>query len=90
MLAELQTGTFSNIDAQEIAANSKNLYPIKKDGCWGAVNGKGDIVIEPAYEMMGPFKDGFASVKTAGKWGVIDESGKIVLPCEYDFAEYTN
>ena len=46
-------------------------------------------MIEPAYEMIGPFEDGFASVKAEGKWGVIDENGEILLPCEYDFAEYT-
>ena len=89
MFAYPQTGKFINFDAEEVAANSKNLYPIKKDGYWGAVNEKGNIVIEPAYEMIGPFEDGFASVKAEGKWGVIDENGEILLPCEYDFAEYT-
>lgn len=74
---------------ENVIANSHNLFPVLKDGKWGAVNKAGKVQIEPKYEEMGPFSGGYASVKSAeGKWGVIDKRGKKVIPCKYEFAQY--
>lgn len=85
---KLQQSTY--IDAEDLAANSYNLYPVKKDGLWGAVDGNGKMIIDPLYEIIGSFENGFASVKsTDGMWGVINDKGEIIIPCEYDFAGFT-
>ena len=80
-------GSYDNV-----IANSYKLFPVMKDGKWGAVNKAGTMQIEPKYEEMGPFNGGFASVKSTvskgGKWGIINESGRKVIPCKYEFAQY--
>ena len=65
------------------------------EGLWGAINTKGQFVIEPAYtnfrvnDIYGAYEvfgvTGLAMVEnTAGKWGAIDKSGKTVIPFNYE------
>jgi len=41
-------------------------------------------IINPTYDEMLEFHDGFAAAKLNGKWGFIDTSGRVVIPFDYD------
>ena len=43
-------------------------------------------VIEPEYEEVKNFNDGYAAVKKDGKWGYMDEEGTVVVDFLYDWA----
>ncbi|MFT5916241.1 MAG: hypothetical protein ACI81T_002745, partial [Bacteroidia bacterium] len=72
---------------------SQKLLPIKKDGKWGAVNEKGELVIEPQYEFVGNFDQVFQEGKPVQFWayfrdkdktGVLDQFGDILVAAEFD------
>lgn len=54
-----------------------------KDKKVGLINTKGEVVLEPFYDAIKPFIDGYARVKIDDKWGMIDTSGKVFAPAEY-------
>ena len=60
----------------------KNLKT--KGGRWGYLDQKGEIIINPTYEIAHTFSEGKAAVKQNGKWGFINTKGDIIVPCEYD------
>ena len=39
-----------------------------------------------SYEMIEPFYEGLAVVRTNSKFGYIDKSGKLIIPMDYDYA----
>jgi hypothetical protein len=41
-------------------------------------------VLEPTYEIIKSFEDGFARVKSNEKWGIINKAGKVVVNLEYE------
>jgi len=47
--------------------------------------------IEPKYDAVRPFSEGFAAVKMGDKWGYINKQGEMVIACSfkqaYDFHE---
>ena len=58
---------------------------IERDGLWGFVNRKCEVVVEPKYDGAMPFSaDGIAGFKMNGKWGFINETGKIVIEPQFD------
>ena len=68
----------------EVNIPADKLKLVHKDGKWGFVDTKGNYLIEPKYDSIGYFYDGFASVKLNGKYGVINQEGKIVIDLKYD------
>jgi len=62
---------------------SDGLGPvIYKDGC-GYVNTKGEIVINPTFDMASRFRNGYAAVQKGYTWKYIDRTGKYVSPLEF-------
>lgn len=55
------------------------LMPYLKGQLYGFANSKGKIVIEPKYESVRPFENGFAVVRLNDKCGIIKENGKFLL-----------
>jgi len=49
-----------------------------------AQNTNFEWVIEPKYNSVENFREGFAKVELNGKYGFIDKTGKIVLEAKYD------
>lgn len=41
-------------------------------------------IIEPQYEWVEPFKNGYSSVLKNNNWGIIDKTGKLILPMEFE------
>ncbi len=59
--------------------------PIKKEGKWGAIDAKGNIVIAPQYESLSNFDpQGWAAFRKEGKAGVVSEKGEEIIPAEYE------
>lgn len=69
--------------------NERLIAPFEKDGKWGVVNGKGEIILDPKYasiEIPGKLKneDLIKVEDFNGKTGYIDFSGKEIIPLIYD------
>jgi hypothetical protein len=61
--------------------------PVRLARTWGFINGKGELVIPPAFERAGSFAGGLARVRQNGKWGYIDDHGKMVIAAKFDGAQ---
>jgi hypothetical protein len=71
----------------KIFREGKESFVLKKDKI-GALNGKGELVIPPDYEILnqleGIKRDVFFEAKKGDKRGILDAKGKEVLPFVYD------
>ncbi len=52
---------------------------------WGAVNDKGEVIIQPKYKYITNFSDGVAAFQSGSYWGVIDKQGRVVLAPKYNW-----
>jgi hypothetical protein len=54
----------------------------------GAIDSKGDVVIEPRFESLGDFREGMATYQAFGKdgFGYVNKVGKEVIPARFDVA----
>ena len=75
----------------EVYYNDINLFNldefirIKKDGLIGCINKKnGDLIIEPVYEEIGIYKNGYAISKKYGFYGILNSKGKEIAPHVFD------
>jgi hypothetical protein len=64
----------------------ENFICDQKDGKWGFIDKKGNILIPFEYSEVNDFCEGLARVELDGKWGFIDKMGKIIVPIEYEVA----
>jgi hypothetical protein len=53
--------------------------PYLKGDKYGFANSKGEIIIEPAYDFVSLFDDGYAMVRLDYKWGVVKENGELLF-----------
>ena len=64
-------------------------FTFKRNGKWG-FRGYGRssqrLVIQPRFDAVDSFWEGFAAVAVAGKWGYIDESGKFIVKPRFSWA----
>ena len=65
--------------------NIKSEYPtiITRDGLQGICDKDYNVLVNPTYQSVVPWKDKFLAKKD-NKWGVIDHAGNVVLPLRYD------
>jgi len=71
---------------------------VKKNGKWGFIDVRGNVVVDFKYSDVNPFKNGIAAVNyggqhsgmflVGGKWGGVNNYGKEVIPCKYDKSDY--
>jgi hypothetical protein len=64
----------------------KELVPVERDGKWGFVNGKLQVVIPPQFEAAKQFSEGRAAVKQYGMWGYVDTAGKVAIQPQFEDA----
>ena len=55
-----------------------------RDGKWGLINQRGELVVELQFDRVESFSEGLAQVERDGKWGLINTAGEIVTQPEYD------
>jgi hypothetical protein len=72
--------------SEKIFTISEGLGRIRRDGKYGYMNHKGEIVIPCKFEKAEDFHEGLAQVTVNGKWGYIDRSGNLVISPQFDFA----
>ncbi|MDO5971726.1 WG repeat-containing protein [Flavivirga aquimarina] len=49
----------------------------------GLLGTDGKLIIEPTYDVIKPFVDGYARVRNGENWGMIDKKGTVTIPLEY-------
>jgi hypothetical protein len=60
------------------------LHSVRRNGKYGFVNHKGEIVIQCKWTNVGEFCEGLAPVDdSSGKWGYLDMNGNRVIPCTW-------
>ena len=65
--------------------------PITLNGHQGRVRPDGSYLIEPVYNKIWGYTEGFAIVKKDGKWGYIKSDGRFLAEPQYDMAmEFSN
>ncbi|MDM1533860.1 WG repeat-containing protein [Myroides marinus] len=50
----------------------------------GLIDAKGQVVVEPKYDVIRPFVNGYAKVAVNKCWGIIDTKGSEVIPTKYE------
>lgn len=79
--AELKNGLF------EIEEREVSMGRISRK--YGLCDAKGNIVVEPKWDMISVFYDGFAMIKDEhDKYGYINTNGRVVVSPQYDDAGY--
>lgn len=53
------------------------MAPVLENGKWGFINQRGEMVIQPQFEIVDVFYNGSCIAKKDGKWGLIDKDGEI-------------
>ena len=57
---------------------------VSKNGKFGFVDTKGNVVIDFAFDKVYGFRSGIAKVANLGCYGLINKKGIVILPTEYD------
>ena len=74
---------FEEKDIKEILISNK-LFTSKKDGKYGFVDTKGNVVVDYIYdEAQEANKYGYAPIKKDGLWGAINSEGEIIIDPHY-------
>ncbi len=60
------------------------------NGKLGFMDKSGTIVIDPQFDQVWPFHQGYAQIKIGTKWGFIDKSGKIIVKAQFDHVGHFN
>lgn len=75
---------FEEKDVKEIFTTN-TLYLDKKDGKYGYVNSKNEVIVDYTYDDgTDQNEEGYVAVKKDGKWGSIDMNGKVVIEPQYN------
>lgn len=78
---------FEQKNIQDILPSNK-IFVSKKDGKFGFVNNKGNVVVDYIYDdALELNKYGYSAIKKDGLWGAIDRDGNIVIEPYYDLSE---
>lgn len=58
---------------------------VKRNGKWGAIDEKGNVVVSFIYESLTMFVDDIAYCQLNGKYGCIDLNGTLICEPKYEF-----
>jgi len=56
----------------------------RSGGKVGLLGTDGELVLEPTYDAIKKFRNGYAKVNNGELWGMIDANGKVIIPVEYE------
>ena len=60
------------------------LFPIRKADRWGFIACDGRVIVEPQFDSVLKWSEGFAAFQRAGKYGFVDSDGKVVCEPVFD------
>jgi hypothetical protein len=66
-------------------ANHRLVAPVKFDGKYGFIEKNGNWHLEPKFDSIRNFTNGFADSYKNGKAGIINTKGELVIEHKYDF-----
>ena len=71
-------------------ASENSLYPIRENGLWGYMNRQGEVVIEPQWDHVELFEQGYATVSiNSGDHEemtfIIDQEGRSILDPAWEY-----
>ena len=79
---------FEEKDEKDILINN-TLFISKKDGKYGLVNDKVEVVVDYIYDDETEQNAyGFVGIKKDGKWGCVDSKGKVIIEPTYNLENY--
>ncbi|MBS1952855.1 MAG: WG repeat-containing protein [Cyanobacteria bacterium SZAS-4] len=63
------------------------LIPVKRGQLWGFVDDSGKVAVEPIYEHVNDFSNGYALVQEPNehRWEIVDRKGRVVRSLEPEF-----
>jgi hypothetical protein len=61
----------------EINELSDNVYVVKVDDRYGALDYFGQVIIEPKFDKLGDFKNGYAYYTEKGSYGFVSRAGSV-------------
>jgi hypothetical protein len=64
------------------------LYPYAEKNKWGLTNQKRAVILEPQFDSIHIFENGYARVENGRKTGLIHASGRVIFPCSYNDIPY--
>ena len=71
--------------------DKRQIVPAKYNGKYGAINSKGKWIIEPTFDSLSNFYNGFADTYKNGKWGYINLHGDLKIDTLFSLAyEFKN
>jgi hypothetical protein len=71
-------------DYDEINELSNNTYVVKQGDKYGALDHFGQVLMEPRFDKLGDFKNGYAYFTENGLYGFVSKSGA-VYPARYEW-----
>ena len=66
--------------------NYNRIHPVGKDGKWGLVDAKNELILKPQYDHINHEKDGLFLVKKNDRYGFIDKMGNLVIDLQFEGA----
>ncbi len=87
------TGTVLSTPVQEkyydFDENGVAFYRVEKK--LGLMGTDGKVFLEPTYDAIKPFVNGYARVKNGDMWGMISKTGSVFIPIEYtELSDYSS
>lgn len=67
------------------SAEKNIIVPAKYNGKYGVINSNGKWTIEPKFDSINSFYNGFADTYKNGKQGLINTKGELIVECKFDF-----
>lgn len=75
---------FPNTYYDKAASFYQGYADVSRNGKWGRINKRGDLVIPIQYDYIDAFSDGIARVRINDKWGYVDSAGSEITSIKYD------
>lgn len=69
--------------AELAATDALVLLPFRQGDLWGFADSAGQVLIQPGYQSVQPFREGLAIVMRDSLYGVIDKKGREVVPIKF-------
>lgn len=85
---DTETLTSNGFECDNADLLIEDLAAFEKDGKWGFVDNKGNVVIEPQYDEAKSFRHGYAAVRRGDVWGFINRSNEMIIEPEFEEALY--
>jgi uncharacterized cupin superfamily protein len=64
---------------------SQGIGIIKIKEKFGCIDSVGNLIVEPKYDEITPFQNGYATVRIGNTWGMLNRKGKEVISCAYSY-----